>query len=92
MTTTDYDLAHFNLATARHPLDHPSMAGFANRLDEINRLVETSQGFVWTPVGDEAGDALAIFGSPLVLITFNDAFTCKPTAAGAMMSPAREDT
>ena len=62
-----YDLVHFNLAIARHPLDHPSMAGFTRQLAEVNRLAESSPGFVWTPAGDEAGDAIATFGSPLVL-------------------------
>lgn len=62
-----HDLVHFNLAIAKHPLDHPSMAGFTERLATVNRLAETSQGFVWTPSGDEAGDAVAVFGNPLVL-------------------------
>lgn len=44
-----YDLAHFNRAIARQPLDHPSMAGFTSQLAEVNRLAETSPGFVWTP-------------------------------------------
>ena len=67
MASDAYDLVHFNLAMARHPLDHPCMAGFTSQLAEVNRLAETSPGFVWTPAGDEAGDAVATFGSPLVL-------------------------
>ena len=43
------------------------MAGFTNQLAEVNRLAETSPGFVWTPVDAEAGDAVATFGNPLVL-------------------------
>lgn len=62
-----HDLVHFNLAIARQPLDHPSMAGFTNQLATINHLAESSPGFVWTPAGDEAGDAVAVFGNPLVL-------------------------
>jgi hypothetical protein len=61
------DLVHFNLAIGKHPLDHPSMAGFTSQLAEVNRLAETSPGFLWTPVDDEAGDAVATFGHPLVL-------------------------
>ena len=61
------DLVHFNLAIAKQPLDHPSMAGFTDQLATVNRLAETSQGFVWTPAGDEAGDPVAVFGNPLVL-------------------------
>jgi hypothetical protein len=67
LTSRIYDLVHFNLAIARHPLDHPSMSGFSSQLAEVNRLAETSAGFVWTPAGDEAGDAVATFGHPLVL-------------------------
>ena len=67
MTPTVYDLVHFNLAMARYPLDHPDMAGFTDQLAEVNRLAEASPGFVWTPAGDEAGDAVTAFGSPLVL-------------------------
>lgn len=62
-----HDLVHFNLAIARQPLDDPSMAGFTNQLATVNRLAETSPGFVWTPAGDEAGDAVEVFGHPLVL-------------------------
>ena len=62
-----HDLVHFNLAISRHPLDHPSMVGFTRQLAEVNRLAETSSGFVWTPADGEAGDAIATFGNPLVL-------------------------
>jgi hypothetical protein len=62
-----HDLVHFNFAIARQPLDHPSMAGFTSQLAEVNRLAETSPGFVWTPPDGEAGDAIATFGNPLVL-------------------------
>lgn len=62
-----HDLVHFNLAIGRHPLDHPSMAGFTSQLAEVNRLAETSPGFLWTPADGEAGDAVATFGNPLVL-------------------------
>lgn len=67
MTSGIHDLVHFNLAMARYPLDHPRMAGFTEQLTEVNKLAEASPGFLWTPGGDEAGDAIATFGSPLVL-------------------------
>jgi hypothetical protein len=62
-----HDLVHFNLAIARQQLDHPRMAGFTTQLAAVNRLAETSPGFVWTPADGEAGDAVATFGNPLVL-------------------------
>src|SRR5579871_6617364 len=39
----------------RAPLEDPLMAGFVNRLDEINALADLSPGFVWrlqTPAGN----------------------------------------
>ena len=30
-----------------YPLDDPRMAGFTNRLDEINALADEAEGFVW---------------------------------------------
>ena len=62
-----YELVHFNFAMAKRPLDHPDMAGFTSQLDAVNRLASASPGFVWTPAEGEAGDAVATFGSPLVL-------------------------
>ena len=61
------DLVHFNLAIGKAPLDHPAMSGFVDRLETINRLAESSPGFIWTPSGDEAGNATEVFGNPLVL-------------------------
>src|SRR5215211_3567004 len=43
------------------------MVGFMSQLAEVNRLAETSPGFLWTPADGEAGDAVATFGNPLVL-------------------------
>jgi len=62
-----YELVHFNFAMARRPLDHPDMNGFTSQLDAVNRLALASPGFVWSPADGEAGDAVATFGSPLVL-------------------------
>ena len=61
------DLVHFNLAIGKAPLDHPTMSGFVDRLEAVNRLAESSPGFIWTPSGDEAGRAAEVFGNPLVL-------------------------
>jgi hypothetical protein len=60
-------LAHFNLAIARYPLDHPSLAEFVAELDVVNQIARSSQGFIWTAEGAEAGDPVAIFGSTLAL-------------------------
>lgn len=44
---TTYHLAQINIARMRYPLDDPRMAGFTNRLDEINALADDAEGFVW---------------------------------------------
>jgi hypothetical protein len=40
-------LAQVNIALMKGPLDGPVMAGFVERLDEINALADRSPGFVW---------------------------------------------
>mgnify|MGYP000418447627 CR=1 FL=1 len=39
-------IAQGNIARSRKPLDHPCMLGMASRIDEMNRLAESSPGFV----------------------------------------------
>jgi heme-degrading monooxygenase HmoA len=43
----DVHLAQVNIARMKAPLDSPAMAGFVDRLDEINALADRSPGFVW---------------------------------------------
>ena len=42
-----YELAQVNIGRIKAPLDDPTMAGFMNRLDELNALADRSSGFVW---------------------------------------------
>ncbi|HEY1897136.1 MAG TPA: DUF3291 domain-containing protein [Terracidiphilus sp.] len=42
-----YQVAQVNIGRIRAELDDPIMAGFVNRLDEINALADASPGFVW---------------------------------------------
>ncbi len=42
-----YHLAQLNIGRILAPMDSPTMAGFANRLDEINALADAAPGFVW---------------------------------------------
>ena len=42
-----YHIAQVNIGRIKAPLDHPMMAGFMGRLDEINALADNSPGFVW---------------------------------------------
>jgi hypothetical protein len=42
-----YHIAQVNIGRIRAELDDPIMAGFVNRLEEINALADRSPGFVW---------------------------------------------
>jgi uncharacterized protein DUF3291 len=42
-----FQIAQVNIGRIKGPMDGPIMAGFANRLDEINALADRSPGFVW---------------------------------------------
>jgi hypothetical protein len=48
-----WHIAQMNVATARFPLDHPGMAEFMSRLDEVNALAEHSPGFLWRLQSDQ---------------------------------------
>ena len=56
MTPHLYHLAQVNIARMHATLDDPVMAGFVERLAEINALADRSPGFVWR-LQTEAGDA-----------------------------------
>jgi hypothetical protein len=45
-------LAQINIGRMKAPLDTPVMAGFMERLDELNVLAERSEGFVWRLQGE----------------------------------------
>ncbi len=42
-----WHLAQLNIARLLHPVDDPRIADFVNGLESINRLAESSEGFVW---------------------------------------------
>lgn len=42
-----YHVAQVNIGRIRAELDDPIMAGFVNRLAEVNALADSSPGFVW---------------------------------------------
>jgi hypothetical protein len=53
---TRYQIAQVNMGRVKAPVDHPLMAGFMNRLDELNALADQSPGFVWR-LQTDAGNA-----------------------------------
>jgi hypothetical protein len=51
-----WEIAQLNVGRATAPLDSPVMAGFMDRLAEINALAEATPGFVWRLQGDNGNN------------------------------------
>ena len=52
---SSYHLAQVNIGRVLAPLSDPLMAGFVEKLDEVNALADASPGFIWrlqTPEGN----------------------------------------
>jgi Domain of unknown function (DUF3291) len=67
-----YQLAQVNVALLRAPLDDAATAGFVAALEPINRLADSSPGFVWrlqTPEGDAT--AIRAFPDDLMLVNLS---------------------
>jgi len=67
-----YHLAQVNVAQAKADMDSDLMQGFVSRLDEINALAESAEGFIWR-LKEDSGSATAIRVSddPLLLINMS---------------------
>jgi hypothetical protein len=67
-----FELAQFNIARCRWPLEDPRMAGFVDFLDEINGLGDRSPGFVWR-LQDDSGTATSIrpYDDPEIIINMS---------------------
>ena len=68
--TRRYHLAQVNIGRMLAPIDHPQLAEFVARLDEINALADGSPGFVWRLKSDD-GNATSIRAYEDDLILFN---------------------
>jgi heme-degrading monooxygenase HmoA len=66
-----YHLAQANVAYAIAPADDPRLADYIARLDEINRLADTSPGFVWRYLTDSRDPSQREFADPLVLFNMS---------------------
>ena len=67
-----FQLAQVNLAKAKAPLDTPLMAGFVERLDDINALAEQQPGFVWRLIGDGNDTTDLVWSDdPLVIVNMS---------------------
>jgi len=67
-----YNIAQVNIGRIRAELEDPMMAGFVNRLEEINALADGSQGFVWRLAGTENNATyLRPFDDPWMLLNMS---------------------
>ena len=66
-----YQLAEVNIAYMKASQDDPLLADFVARLDEINRLAELSEGFVWRYVSDTRDPSAREYDDPLVLFNMS---------------------
>lgn len=62
------ELAQFNIARIRYPLDDPRMAEFVDNVVRINALAEQIEGFVWR-LQDDSGHAMnmRVYDDPAIL-------------------------
>ena len=61
-------LAQFNIARIKYPLDDPRMREFVDNVARVNGLAEKIEGFVWR-LQDESGNAMGmtVYDDPRVL-------------------------
>lgn len=72
MTTPRWNLAQFNIARMRYPLDDDRMAGFVDQLDAVNAIAEESPGFVWRHQTDEGNStSIRMFDDSDVIVNFS---------------------
>ena len=65
-------LAQVNIAKMLAPIDSPIMADFVAKLDEINTLAESSEGFVWRLKGeDNNATAIKVFDDDMLIINLS---------------------
>jgi len=67
-----FHIAQVNVAQAKAGTESEVMQGFVSRLDEINALADSADGFIWR-LKEEGGSATAIrvFDDPLLLINMS---------------------
>lgn len=66
-------LAQLNIADMKAPIDSPLLADFVAEIEQVNRLAEASEGFVWRLVDDagEGATALRFEEMPNLLINMS---------------------
>jgi hypothetical protein len=69
---TTFHISQVNVARAKADMGSEVMRGFVSRLDEINALADSADGFMWR-LKEDSGSATAIrvFDDPLLLINMS---------------------
>jgi hypothetical protein len=69
---TTFHISQVNVAQAKADMGSEVMQGFVSRLDEINALADSADGFIWR-LKEDSGSATAIrvFDDPLLLINMS---------------------
>ena len=69
---TAYHIAQINIARMLAPIDSDTMSGFVARIDEINALADTADGFIWRLQGEEGNaTALRVFADDMLIINMS---------------------
>jgi len=65
-------LAQLNIAKAKYSLESPKIKEFVDNLEPVNKLAESSAGFIWR-LQDESGDATNItaFSDPDIIVNMS---------------------
>lgn len=65
-------LAQLNIAKAKYSLEAPEIKEFIDNLEPVNKLAESSSGFIWR-LKDESGDATDIqaFSDPEIIVNMS---------------------
>ena len=71
MPSPTFNLAQFNIARARWPLDDPRMAPFFDAVPAINALAERSPGFIWRLIDEDGPDAPDFSHEPRMTLTLS---------------------
>jgi hypothetical protein len=67
----EVQLAQYNIAHLRRPLDHPESMTYVALLDEVNALAEASAGFVWRHGIDSRDSSTSVYDDPLWLVNMS---------------------
>lgn len=69
--TAQINIAQFNIARARYPLDDPRMAEFVENIRRINAIAERSPGFVWRLEDEDGPDGAEFSEDPRMTYTLS---------------------